>query len=443
MRFYELFESTADYRPSVEEYLKKRGSGSSESVVTFSKSDIPESNGLGINVIPLRYFVNHDEDFATMIEDNQIIELEINSKILYVNKVRRNILMRHLGTLGVKEPTNTYDDIFSKSGYGSMAQSYGYVLHHVLERKINDGVVSDKLVSTNEFIERIVSLGYTGIIDTSTERGIAILSKDNPSWGYLFDNASYSISEVVGFSNIIERKPVEDRLFTLAEMISSALNTELNQDEPYHRGVDHYYWTYDGMQIRITESGVDEDSNSFVLDIETPYGILYHSSPNDASLEEISRSVEKRYKSMTEPLSTWRPLDRDVFLMNMTMDFKDWELKLEDIVKEVKKYYGDMRQFALRYDINIEPITFYSEYDMSLMSGIMDQFAKYKSAVGFVNKISDDGEMRDMRKIDDYFPRKVLPRKMRFEQLKKMAVVYDIAKKLQPKKSGWRVFYNG
>lgn len=443
MRFYELFESTADYRPSVEEYLKKRDSSSAESVVTFSKSDIPESNGLGINVIPLRYFVNHDEDYAAMIEDNQIVELEINSKILYVNTVRRNILMRHLGTLGVKEPTNTYDNIFSKSGYGSMAQSYGYVLHHVLERKIVDGEVSDKLVSTNEFIERIVSLGYTGIIDTSTESGIAILSKDNPSWGYLFDNASYSISEVVGFSDIIERKPVEDRLFTLAEMISSALNTELNQDEPYHRGVDHYYWTYDGMQIRITESGVDEDSNSFVLDIETPYGILYHSSPNDASLEEISRSVEKRYKSMTEPLSTWRPLDRDVFLMNMTMDFKDWELKLEDIVKEVKKYYGDMRQFALRYDINIEPITFYSEYDMSLMSGIMDQFSKYKSAVGFVNKISDNGEMQDMRKIDDYFPRKVLPRKIRFEQLRKIAVVYDIAKKLQPKKSGWRVFYHG
>jgi len=59
----------------------------------------------------------------------------------------------------------------------------------------------------------------------------------------------------------------------------------------------------------------------------------------------------------------------------------------------------------------------------------------------FINKISNNEEITDLDLIDDYFPRQRLPRKMTFEELKRMALIYDIAKKLQPKKSGWRVFH--
>jgi len=447
MRFFQLYESTYEdiLRDEVVEFIKSHENQYSNAVVTFSNSDTPNSTPLGIKVIPLMYFVNHPLQYQKILKNNQLLKLTVTSKILNISRIDRKIFSNLMLKLGITNIKETYAEVVSNSGYRNQAQSFGYVLNYVLQRDIIDGEVVDRQISNNTYVKRIIRLGYSGIVDHSLNLSVSIISDEYPSIGYLFENSSFNVDEVVGFDDVQVSLSRDEILLDIASKVAEGLNTGLNHDEPYHRGLDHYFWTYDGMQIRITETfgqrSKGNDGTAYILDIETPYGILYHVSEPVDSHDDIQRDVKARYERMNEPLANWRPIDRDVFLMNQNMEYKDYELKLEDIVKEVRKYYGEMRQFGLRYKIQLQPIDYYSEYDLSFMSGIMDRFAQNGTAMTFINKISNNEEITDLDLIDDYFPRQRLPRKMTFEELKRMALIYDIAKKLQPKKSGWRVFH--
>lgn len=448
MRFYQLYESTYEdvIRPEVVAFIKNYIKQYSNALITFSDNETPKSESLGIKVIPIMYFVNHPLRYKEILKNHNLLKISATSKILNISRLERKLFSNLMIKLGIDDVKSTYVDVISQTGYNNQSQSYGYVLNYVLNRDIIDGDVVDRTIGEHIYAERIKSLGYTGIIDHSLNINFSIISDEYPSVGYLFNNSTYTVDEVVGFDDKEVSLSRDEILLDLAEKIALGLDSGLNHDEPYHRGLDHYYWTFDGMQIRITEtfgrSDNDHDGSSFILDIETPYGILYHVSSSDDSHNDIKKAVMQRYSKMVEPLGNWRPMDRDVFLINQNLEYKDYELKLEDIVKEVRKYYEEMRQFALRYKIQLQPITYYSEYDLSFMSGIMDRFSQNGSAMTFINKITNNEEITDMRAIDDYFPRQRLPKKLRFEELKRMALVYDIAKRLQPKKSGWRVFHH-
>lgn len=446
MRFFELFESSqGEYSEEVEEFIERNENTTSDAFVTFSDNDQPEVTDYGIHVIPLSAFVNKPHIYKDLIDDNTILKLDVNSDLLHINKVTRKSFVRYMTKLGIEKPLTTHEEIMREYNYPNKTLSYGFVLNHTLSHSIKDGEVTDTKLPINGYINGVTTLGFSGIIDGTVSRTLNIFNNAYGALGYLFNNASFTVDEVVKTSSTVKVvDDVEMVVQALAEKVADALKSGLNQDDPYHRGVDHYFWTYDGIQIRITESfpKANDPTPTFILDIESPYGYIFHQTNEEDSIDDISSHIKEQYSLMNEPLSTWRPMDRDVFLSNRTFEYKDWEMKLEDIVNEVKKYYEDMRKFAMRYDIILEPITFYSEYDMSLMSGIMDRFSQYKHATNFISKISDDGKIRDMRKLDDHFPRQVLPRKMTYQQLHSIAVVYDHAKKLQPKRSGWRLFYD-
>lgn len=443
MRFHKLLESTYNdlLRDEIVSFIKQHENRFSRSYVTFSNSNTPRESGNGIKIIPLMQFVKQPMKYEDMFNYKNLIKLSVDSKILNISQVNSK-LFNHLAVkLGIENPSETYKQLIS--GFNNVSKSYGYALNYLLNHNIDNQNTTP--VSNSEYQNRLISLGYTGVVDTSININNSILSNTYPSIGYLFNNSSITIEDVISDNAVsIERKS-DDIITELAQTIANALNSELNHDDPYHRGLDHYFWTFDGMQIRITEtftqSNNDNDGRSYILDIETPYGILYHVTHSDDSHLDIKKDVESRYTKMTEPLGNWRPLDRDIFLTDLALEYKDYELKLDDIVKEVKKYYEEMRQFGLRYKIQLQPLNHYSEYDLSFMSGIIDRFSQNSTAMTFLNKISDNGDMIDMDIIDDYFPRQRLPKKMTFEQLKKMALIYDIAKKLQPKKTGWRVFH--
>lgn len=447
MRFFQLYESTYEdvLRDEIVEFIKNYENQYSNAVVTFSDNDTPSNTPLGIKVIPIMYFVNHPLQYQKILKNKQLIKLTINSKVLNISKIDRKVFSNLMLKLGITDVRKTYTDVISDTGYRNQTQSFGFALNYVLNRDIIEGEVFDRRVSSEVYMKRLLKLGYTGIIDHSLNLNLSIISDEYPSIGYLFDNSSFSIDEVIGFDDVKVSLSRDEILLDIAKKVAEALNTELNQDEPYHRGLDHYYWTFDGMQFRITETfsqrSKGNDGTAVILDLETPYGILYHVSEPEDSHDDIKRDVKMRYKRMNEPLANWRPIDRDVFLMNQTLEYKDYDLKLEDIVKEVKKYYSEMRQFGLNYKIQLQPIEHYSEYDLSFMSGIMDRFGENGTAMTFINKISNNEEITDLDIIDDYFPRQRLPKKMTFEELKRMALIYDIAKKLQPKKSGWRLFH--
>lgn len=449
MRFFELLESsyTDVLRKEVVDFIEENKNYYSDYYVTFSNGDSPNKTGLGIHVIPLMYFVNKPMEYVDIINDNNIIVIDVSSDILFINKIERNQFNQLMKRLKIKDINKTFEDIMNKRKYNA-SNSYGHVLNHCLQYELKEGEVTDKKLSTQQYVDKIKQLGFTALVDTSTSINYSVLSSDHTSLGYVFDNAEVKIEEIIGKSE--QKKPVvqdtDEIIHDLAMKIAEGLDTGLNHDDPYHQGLDHYYWTFDGVQIRITEtfkkSDDNNDSRAYILDIITAYGILYHVTEAGDTHDKIMRDVKKRYSKMVEPLSDWKPADRDVFLINKSLDYKDYEAKIEDVIKEVKKYYKDMRDMGLRYKITLHPERHYSDFDLSFMSGIMDRFAQNASAKTFVNKISDNGEITDMRTLDDYFPRGRLPHRMDYEQLKRMAAIYDIAKKLQPKKSGWRVFHN-
>lgn len=445
MRFYQLYETNyVDVlRPEIVEFINNNKGYYTEQYVTFSNKEVPEKDDIGINIIPLMQFVKQPMNYVDLANQHNLLTLSVSSPILNIDKLSKNEFNESMRKMNITDIKETFDSVISLSR-SKTTNKYGLVLNYVLSHEIKDGDTTDTEISSEQYIKRIIKLGYSGILDSSSKLSNSILSDSYSSMGYLFSNAKYSVDDVVDS----EKDIVKDEGVLIPELavhVANALNSGLNADDPFNQGLDHYFWTYDGMQIRITEIFTDSsdvsNSKAFIFDIETPYGVLYHNSESDDTYDDIRKDIENRYNKMVEPLSNWRPLDRDIFLMNQNLEYKDYEQKMEDIINEVKKYYDEMREFGLRYKIQLKPIKYYTDFDLSFMSGIMERFSQNASAKTFVNKISDNGEMTNMRQLDDFFPRQKLPKKMSFDELEKMALVYDIAKKLQPKKSGWRLFH--
>lgn len=397
------------------------------------------NKGAVLTAIPLKKFIKRPNIYSSVFNVNTIDVVSARGRILDLSTMTEERMHSLLNRLGVRDIENTLQFIKKRHVLMNDRSIYGKVFYLVLNRKISNGEVRNSRINSNEFRQRMEHLR----VDIITEsRGISSIINEETPYVTIISN-KINIELIKSYeTGQDEEKPLDTYMSDIAHRIAEeSLMSELNTDDPFEEGNDHYYWTYDGMQIRITSINNTSDAiPNFIFDIETPYGVLYHMT-TDETTDEIVSEISDKYKLMTTPLPHWRPLDRDVFLNNKQMEYKDNSQKVIDIIQEVQKYYPEMRDYGKRYKINLKPLQNFSDIDKSFLSGIIDAFSTQHSAKEFVKRISNDGEITSKKELEQYFPRKRLPVNSDYSDIQKMALIYDIASKNNPNTYGWRVFH--
>lgn len=437
MRMFDITESTSDIPASISDVISRYSTNTPRSL--FIRFKDPEQTEY---IIPLKSFIRRTMVYQTLWDVNTAEIIRVKGNILHLTNLTREAYVHYASKLGITDIEYTYEYLSSKLPITGMTSPYGKVLFYILSRRVQQGKVFNSKINKHELNSRLRSLKISAVIDTSNVSNEAIINHRFPASGIVSDERYVSIVETIN----IERESIESTIDQRVEEIAARVASEvlsggLNTDEPFIEGPDAYYWTYDGMQIRITRtSGISNIDQGLLFDIETPYGILYHLSTEEESDDDIINELSLRYSRMTQPLVNWRPRDRDIFLHNMQMDFRDNDVRIVDLVREVRKYYPVMREYGRRFKIFIPPLSAFSPINKSYLSGIIDVFANEPNAREFMKRITNDGEITDISILSSYFPRQRLPTIIDSNDLEKMAMIYDIAKKNHPDMNGWRVF---
>lgn len=408
----------------------------------YLKGDVSNNQYL----IPLKSFINHPMLYQDLLHVNSIQVVATQGRSMNLATLTWGSFRKHAERLGITHPKETLkmvSDLIKPVGDNS---TYGHVMFYLLNHRIDKGDVITGSKDYTGLYSKMDRIGFDVIVDTSRNITSAIISNRYRTIG-LYRNASLlKVVETINLQqptmNMVE---TEEIIRDLAIRISEdVLDTELNTDDPYLEGNDHYYWSFDGMQLRITETYKKTDTTAnmmFLLDIETPYGVLYYVTGEKDTFDDIILELSNRYKRMTMPIANWQPKDRDIFLHNEELEFKDNDQRVIDLIQEVRKYYPSMRQFAKRYKIQLAPMETYNMYDKAILNDIIRVFEKQPHARRYIDKITEKGEVTDITKVARYFPRNKLPKSMNVNELTKLAMTYDIAKKNNPNTTGWRVFY--
>ncbi len=395
----------------------------------------------GVSAVPLKHFVRRPTIYTSLIDTSSLKVIEIKGKILNLRLVTEEMFDDISQKLGLIDIDLTKDHLFGR--LRNIPNVYGAMLYYVIERRIRFGQLTGSRLKHSDVRRRIQHLGYDAIMDIGNIQRGSLIDPKFPALALIVNQQSITILSSHDSSEIITPDTLDEYVYEIVIRISEeVLDSEPNTDDPYVEGADHYYWTFDGMQIRVTESSSNEAGlPAYLFDIETPYGLLYHVSMEDDTVDDIINELRKKYSSMTQPMPNWKPLDRDIFLHNKQLEYKDNSQRVIDLIQEVRKYYPSMREYGKQYKINIKPEQSYSDFDKSLISSIIDTFASQRNAREFINRISNNGDITDVKILQYYFPRKRLPINFEYDDLMKMALVYDIAKKINPNARGWRVFH--
>lgn len=437
MRMFDVIETTDEIPSTINDVITRFKTNTPKSLfIRFNNSDTPNY------IIPMKSFVRKPMVYQNLWNVNTFDVVKIKGFILNLTTLKRESYIHYASKLGVSDVEYTYEYLSSKLPTCGNTSPYGKVLFYILSRRITQGKIVNSRIRQYEIQKRLKNLNISAIVDTSNATTNSIISKQYPSIGLVSDELYVTVNESYNIENENEDVSINSRVESIAhDIANNVLNSGINSDEPFIEGPDNYYWTYDGMQIRITRtSGIDDTNQGLLFDIETPYGILYFLSTDSYTDEDIIEELSLRYSRMTQPLVNWRPRDRDIFLHNMQMDFRDNDVRIVDLVREVRKYYPIMREYGRRFKIYIPSLSSYSPINKSYLSGIIDVFANETNAREFIRKITNDGEITNMDTLSSYFPRQKLPTIIDANDLEKMAMIYDIAKKNHPDMNGWRVF---
>lgn len=393
-----------------------------------------------ITAVPLKHFIRRPTVYQDLFSQNDMQVIEVTGKMLYLGSVNESKFNDLAGRMGIQDVDGVKEHL-SRRGKKS-PNPYGAMLYYIIERRITGGQLTGARLSYGDINRRLMKLGFVGLVDVGDMRSGSLIDPELPAAALFTSSGVYTTLSTHAI-NANKAKRIEDHVYDLVVKISEiVLDSEPNTDDPFIEGPDHYYWTFDGMQIRITKTtSSDPTTPNFLFDIETPYGLLYHVSVEGDTTDDIIDELRRKYSRMTQPTPNWKPLDRDILLHNKQMDYKDNSQRVIDIIQEVEKYYPEMRHFARRFKISIKPPSAFSDIDKSLLGSIIDAFTSQLSAREFINRISNNGETTDINTLKEFFPRGRLPTHFEFDDLQKMALVYDMARKHNPNAYGWRVFH--
>lgn len=286
------------------------------------------------------------------------------------------------------------------------------------------------------------------IYDTTKSLSKSILSNEYASIAFILKPSTYRyvthynnnnlVDNLVGNQNNIKEKSMRK----MAAFVSESLGSKLSSDKEVKMFMDYIFWTNDGIELKITkilssDKSINSDGTYFVIEADTPNGILLHTTNTTDTFEEISNQVKEKYEKLSTPNSLWEPQSRDLFLTGERYDYKNFDVEREKFVKTVEKYYPMMRHFGRRYKIELPILDKFTTLDKAVIYHIVDAFIKQQD-----NPLKVIEELIENNTNVRTFIGLPASNQIDIGLIKSITMIYVAAKKLNPVKSGWHIFQN-
>ena len=478
MRFHNLQESSYkdvfsdqfdifidDYRNELSSDLFVVFSDNPELIfdITTKGNKIPS----GMYCFPIKTVIKNPAKYTQFSDHDYLYVVRAKKKSLNIQNISYSDINKLCKSLSIDSETM---DQFIKDVEDTLLNKkllFPYSFMRILRSEVEDGIISKEKVDSTVMSKRLRNIDINIISDKSNKPSGSLLSSKYSSLAIMLNagvytevdkydlrkkDTQYEIpaendEEKIAATNTID-PTVREKYFRdketigeLASLIAEAMDTEINNDIPYSDFLDFYFWTVDGIQIRITSTfgskrTSDYDDIYYVVECKTPFGILIHSSRTDETFEEIAKEVGKIYNGMSTAIDNWEPRNRDVFMMGHKRKYRLLDDQKDDIVKTVDHYYPSLYSYARIYKIFIPVAGYFNDYEKLFINDLIELFIrrKEKSMVHFIERLEETNFNFDNLLFDR------LPEKITINLIKKIAKVYDIAKSKFPNRKGWYLF---
>lgn len=412
----------------------------------------------GVVMFPLEDVVEHPEKYTDYAMNKYLYVVKpdgagVNMKKITLRRCRS--LAKSMG-LSDEEFHIIMTDVAEKYS-GSDPSPESYLFKYLLTHKISfeNEKPSYERASSARTTKRLRQLGYTYVYQNAEEPSQSILGNEATSIGISMRTSGIDIVdefELQFVDNTPEEKDSRDDsknnayytdrdyMRRIAGEVAVGLNTKLNNDQPFSMFLDHFFWTVDGIEIKITaafsgDSAGDSDSVYYIIDADTPFGLLIKNINSHIPLDKIPNTIKQVYSTFNSPNKEWRPSSRDVFLDGNRREYKFFDVQKEDLSSVVNDFYPNLYQFAYRNSIKIPPLTYFTDIEKVFINQFIEFLASNPTPPTQLMKRMEAAE----HDIDELFF-SPLPDKISEDLLNSLAMVYELRKKIHPSRSGWHLF---
>lgn len=358
-------------------------------------------------------------------------DIFINMKSSYINVIR---LVGDGINIQIAD-NNTVLSLMNRVGFSEQASED--LIHYINIQYRNN---PDKHLTKYLIKKYNKTLKVPFVIDTATTRYGAILNQDYPNIAFI--TKPYAFKQVTYYLNRNIDPTIASKKDTrkLAAFISDAMGKSLSSDEPISLFADVIFWTNDGLEIKITKLGSDIKGLShsgvyFIIEIDTPNGIILFNTKPEDSFYTIKENVRMRYNVLNTPNDNWEPKSRDMYLTSIRKEYKMYDIEKSRYTKTVDEYFPVLRTIGIRYGIDIPHVSKYSDIDKIVIYLFMEKFLrKQKDPLLTFNELTESGGI-DISEVVG----KVKSGKVTEEVLYNITRVYAKLKAMYPSKNGWHI----
>lgn len=415
MKLDQLFESKTYHGDDLDAFYEKYGNKTTSNLYILLSDDMTNFSASKIDpfpdyiaVIPLEYFIARFESFKHT-HKKYLSVVQITGDTLHINKLT----------------FSKYLKVAHRYGIGALDASAKASTKELGE------VLLPYLVDNNRY--------FDNIIDTSKSYQKPILNKEYHSIGFIKNQRDIHIIDTYKVKKTTTTVSSDTKTVQgLAERIAEAMDTELSSDAPVKYFLEYYFWTVDGVEIRITETigdSGDDDNSYYVIEAETPNGLLLHTTGVNDTYDDIIRDVRREYNDLNYHDYDWQPMSRDLFLSGHRYMYKMLDGNKGDIVKTFDKWYPVIRSLGLKEGIKIKDISIFSEIGkVELFFIIVEFIFKEKNTKKMLDDMKENGE-----DVDSLVGR-TLSSEINLDLVSDISEIYKIGKTYNPHKNGWSVF---
>ena len=406
-------------------------------------------------VFPIESVLNNPSQYIDYAEYKYLYVIKMSGTVFHLSNIKLSHVKEVSKRIGINK--EEFDMILSKysENYKTNKPSIeSYLFTKLLfnDVKVEDDEIKLSKVDSSTVMRRIKKLGISALVQDE-ESGNNLISKKFPVVAVTDSKftleAEYLLRDDTPEEKIEHETSDNPYLYfrdskymrTVASQVAKGLGTKLNSDPAYILFLDYYFWTVDGIEIVITvafgeeERADDHDNVYYVVEANTPYGVVVHRIHTDEDIENISREIAKVYQAHVVPNDDWEPMTRDMFLDTERREYKLFDAHYEDVVSVVDEFYPIIQSLGRQYKIGLPALGYYGDFDKVFLHQFIEFLSSNPTpAVQLIKELEEkEYDFNDLF----YTP---MPKKITVDILKNIALIYSTVKDRKPNANGWHLF---
>ena len=430
--------------------------------VVFSNEEVSDPSDLmvdsGTNLpiaFPLESVVDNPSQYVDYAEYKYLYVIRIDGSVFHLKNIKLSHVKEISKRIGLSK--EDFDFIIAKFSDDYKTSNPSIESYMFTKLLFNDVEIKDEemkltKVSNNTVVRRLKKLGISALVQdedsgnnlvSTIHKNVAVISStslDVKSEYLLQQNPKASVEKKINDDSYLYFRDSK-YMRGVAEQVARGLGTRLNADPAYTLFLDYYFWTVDGIEIVVTvafgkeEEADDHDNVYYVIEADTPYGILVHRVHTDDTLDSVEKEIANVYKAHVVPNDDWEPKNRDIFLDTERKEYKLFDVHYDDVVSVVDEFYPIIQGLGRQYNIGLPALTYFGNFDKIFIHQFIEFIASNPTPpVQLMKELEDKNYDFDEL---FYMP---MPRKITVDVLKSIAMIYAKVKERKPNANGWHLF---